>query len=138
MRLARWSFLIAALLVFSMTIMVVAQGQAGQQGGQPAGQGAGAAAPAQGGAAPAAAGRGQGRGGGGGGGGRGQGAAAEPPQPAPRWPDGKIRLSAVPGQMGLWFGDFGGGRGTGEIPYQVWTRGVMDFRRVNELEPHAR
>jgi hypothetical protein len=144
MRLARWSFLIAALLVFSLTIMVVAQGQAGQQGGQPAGPGAGAPAPAQDGAAPAAGGggRGQGRGGGGGGGnrggGQGGGAAAAPPQPAPRWPDGKIRLSAVPGQMGLWFGDFGGGRGTGEMPYLPWSRGVMDYRRVNELEPHAR
>jgi hypothetical protein len=40
--------------------------------------------------------------------------------------------------MGLWFGDFGGGRGTGEIPYLPWTRGVMDYRRINELEPHAR
>ena len=47
-------------------------------------------------------------------------------------------MSAVPGEMGLWFGDFGGGRGTGEIPYLPWSRGVMDYRRINELEPHAR
>jgi len=140
MRLARWSFLIAALLVFSLTILVIAQGQPGQAGQRGAGPGQGVAAPPQGGAAPAAGGggggRGQGRGGGGGG--RGQGAPAAPPQPAPRWPDGTIRLSAVPGEMGLWFGDFGGGRGTGEIPYLPWSRGVMDYRRINELEPHAR
>jgi hypothetical protein len=44
----------------------------------------------------------------------------------------------VPGQNGLWFGDFGGGRGTGEMPYKDWARGVFEFRRVNEFEPHAR
>jgi hypothetical protein len=139
MRLARWSFVIAALLVFSMTIIVVAQGQAGQGAGQ-AGTGQ-ATAPAQDGAAPAAGGgggRGQGRGGGGGGAGRGGGAPAAPPAPAPRWPDGKIRLSASPGETGLWFGDFGGGRGQGEVPFLPWARGVFEYRRINELEPHAR
>jgi hypothetical protein len=44
----------------------------------------------------------------------------------------------VPGEVGLWFGDFGGGRGTGEMPFQAWSRGVFEYRRVNELEPHAR
>ena len=130
MRLSRWSLVIAAISVFSLTVAVLAQ--AGQGGGQPAGAGAGAAAPQQGGG-------GGGRQGGGGGGGRGGGAAAAaPPAPAPRWPDGKIRLSAVPGEVGLWFGDFGGGRGTGEMPFQAWSRGVFEYRRVNELEPHAR
>ena len=130
MRLSRWSLVIAALSVFSLTLAVLAQ--AGQGGGQPAGAGAGAAAPQQGGG-------GGGRQGGGGGGGRGGGAAAAaPPAPAPRWPDGRIRLSAVPGEVGLWFGDFGGGRGTGEMPFQAWSRGVFEYRRVNELEPHAR
>jgi hypothetical protein len=147
MRRARWSFLIAALLVLSLTIVVVAQGQAGQGGGQ-AGPAAGAP---QGGAAPDAGGggRGQGRGGGGGGrggggGGRGGGgnnANAAPPAPAPRWPDGKIRLSAPPGESGLWLGEFGGGGlapGQPPVPFLPWARGVMDYRRVNELEPHAR
>jgi len=140
MRLARWSFLIAALLVLSLTIVVVAQGQAGQGGGQ---AGPGAGAPAQGGAAPAAGaggGRGGRGGGGGGGGGRGGGgnnANAAPPAPAPRWPDGKIRLSAPPGEVGLWFGEFGGG--SGDTPqFLPWARGVLDYRRINELEPHAR
>ena len=129
MRLSRWSLVIAALSVFSLTVAVLAQ--AGQGGGQPAGPaGQGAAAPPQ-------AGGGGGRQGGGGGG-RGGAAPAAPPAPAPRWPDGKIRLSAVPGEVGLWFGDFGGGRGTGEMPFQAWSRGVFEYRRVNELEPHAR
>jgi hypothetical protein len=34
-------------------------------------------------------------------------------------------LSAVPGQKGLWFGEFGGGRGTGDMPYQPWARGIF-------------
>src|SRR5688572_8282716 len=138
MRLARWSFVIAALLVLSLTILVVGQGQGG---GQAPAAGPGAAAPAQGGAAAPAAGggaRGQGRGGGGGGGARGGGAPAAPAAPAPRWPDGKIRLSAPPGEVGLWFGEFGGGRGQGEVPFLPWARGVFEYRRINELEPHAR
>jgi len=135
MRLARWSFLIAALLVFSLTIMVVAQGQAGQ--GAPAGAGPGAAAPAQDGAAPAAGGAGgrggQGRGGGGGGG---RGGNAAPPQPAPRWPEGRPRLGTEPGQKGLWHGAF---TITGtNIPYQDWARGVAEVRQREKLEPHAR
>jgi hypothetical protein len=141
MRLSRWSLVIAALSVFSLTVAVLAQ--AGQGGGQPAGAGqGGAAAPQAGGGGGGRQGGGGagggGRQGGGGGGGRGGGAAAAPPAPAPRWPDGKIRLSAVPGEVGLWFGDFGGGRGTGEMPFQAWSRGVFEYRRVNELEPHAR
>jgi hypothetical protein len=140
MRLSRWSLVVAALSVFSLTVAVLAQ--AGQGGAQPAGPGAGAAAPQQGGGGGRQGGGGAGGGGrqgGGGGGGRGGGAAAAaPPAPAPRWPDGKIRLSAVPGEVGLWFGDFGGGRGTGEMPFQAWSRGVFEYRRVNELEPHAR
>src|SRR4029453_10310351 len=138
MRLSRWSLLVAALFVFSFTVAVIAQ--AGQGGGQPAaGAGQGATPPQGGGGGGRQGGGGGGGRGGGGGGGRGGGnAAAAAPQPAPRWPDGKIRLSAAPGEGGLWYGDFGGGRGTGEIPYMTWSRGVMEYRRINELEPHAR
>ena len=142
MRLARWSFLMAALLVCSLTVMVVAQGQAGQQGGQPAGPGAGAAAPAQGGAAPAAGGggRGQGRGGGGGGGGNrgggGGGNAAAAAEPAPRWPDGRPRLGTEPGKKGLWHGGFT--ITATNIPYQEWARGIAAVRQRDKLEPHAR
>jgi len=47
-------------------------------------------------------------------------------------------LSAPPGEVGLWFGEFGGGRGQGEVPFLPWARGVFEYRRINELEPHAR
>jgi len=138
MKLSRFGAAVAAASVFALTL--VAFGQAGQQaGGGPApsqGQGAGAAPEAQQVAPGARGGGGRGGAGGGRGGGRG-GAAAAPAAPAPRWPDGTIRLGALPGQTGLWYGDFGGGRG-GEIPFQPWARGVYDFRRENELEPHAR
>ncbi len=137
MRLSRWSLVIAALSVFSLTVAVARPGGPGRRTARRAGQGA-AAPPQAGAAALQVAARGGGGGQGGGGGGRGGGAAAAPPAPAPRWPDGKIRLSAVPGEVGLWFGDFGGGRGTGEMPFQAWSRGVFEYRRVNELEPHAR
>jgi hypothetical protein len=136
MRLSRVQVAIAAVSVLSLAIWTFAQ--AGQRGGgQPPAGGAPAATAPQGGApAPAAGGQGGGRGrGGGGGGGRGGGAADAP---APRWPDGKIRLSSVPGQPGLWIGDFGGGRGEGEVPFLPWSRGLADYRRVYELEPHTR
>src|SRR5688500_5858602 len=68
------------------------------------------------------------------GGQRGQ-ANAAPALPTPRWPDGKPRLSALPGERGLWNG---GGGGTAEIPYQPWAQAMMDFRRANEMEPHTR
>jgi hypothetical protein len=44
----------------------------------------------------------------------------------------------VPGAKGLWYGDFGGGRGEGPMPFQPWSAAVFEFRRLNELEPHAR
>jgi hypothetical protein len=146
MKVSRISVVLAATtLLLSMTVVLAAQaGQAGQapggagagQGGG-AGRGAGGAAPAAG--APAGGGGGQGRGGGGGGGGRGAGgggAAAAPAPPAPRWPDGKIRLGNAPGEKGLWFGAF---TATGtDIPYQEWARGVAQVRRDEKLEPHAR
>jgi len=140
MKLIRLQIAGTALLAFLITVTLL--GQAPPQQGQAAGPGQGAAAPAQGGAGQAGGGRGGGgRGGGGGnrgGGGGGGGRAGAPDMPAPRWADGKIRLSALPGEKGLWFGDFGGGRGEGEMPYQAWSRGLFEFRRVNELEPHSR
>jgi hypothetical protein len=133
MRVFRITVLLTAVLIFFVSIAIF--GQAGQAGGQGAGAGQGAAAPQGGGGG----GQRQGGGGRGGGGQRGGGGGAQAPQqPAPRWPDGTIRLSALPGETGLWFGDFGGGRGTGEIQYKPWARAVVEYRRVNELEPHAR
>ena len=135
MKLSRMSVVVAAALVFALTVLTF--GQAGQGGGAQAGPGPGAAATPQN-AAPAAQEGQRGGGGGRGRGGQGGGGAAAAPVPPPRWPDGTIRLSALPGEMGLWFGDFGGGRGEGEVPFQPWARAVFDYRRVYELEPHAR
>lgn len=141
MKVSRVSVVIAVMLMLSLTVVLAAQaGQAPQPGG-----GAGAAAGAgQGGGAGRGAGGGgggqgggAGRGGGGGGQGRGGGGGnAAPAPPAPRWPDGKIRLGNAPGEKGLWFGGF---TATGtDIPYQEWARGVAQVRRDEKLEPHAR
>ena len=143
MKLSRWSFLIAALAVFSLTVVVAGSGWPGRSG-RPGRRRGGSRTGWRGscGRRRTASGwwrwRWSWQGGAGGGGGRGGGGAAAPAAPAPRWPDGKIRLSALPGEAGLWFGEFGGGRGTGEMPFQAWSRGCLDYRRANQLEPHAR
>jgi hypothetical protein len=73
----------------------------------------------------------------GGRGGRGGQAPAGPAQPTPRWPDGKPRLGALPGQPGgLWNG--GGSTADATTPYQPWAKAVSDDRRANAMEPHTR
>lgn len=73
----------------------------------------------------------------GGRGGRGGQAAAGPAEPTPRWPDGKPRLGALPGQPGgLWNG--GGSTADATTPYQPWAKAVSDDRRANAMEPHTR
>ena len=111
-----------AVLVPGLSMLI--QGQ-----GTPAGP---AAAP---GAPPLPAARGAAPVGGGGRGGRGGGAAAAPAAPAPRFPDGTMRLGALPGQTGTWNG---GGGGNADVPYQPWARAISNYRRVNEFEPHTR
>lgn len=67
----------------------------------------------------------------------GRGAAPEAPAaPTPRWPDGKPRLSAPPGQRGIWLG--GGSTADANTPLQPWARAVSDDRRANAMEPHTR
>jgi hypothetical protein len=56
--------------------------------------------------------------------------------PTPRWPDGKPRLGALPGQKGLWNG--GGSTADANTPFQPWTRAVAADRRANAWEPHTR
>src|SRR5262249_22095543 len=107
----------------------------------PAGQ-AGAAGPAaqgQGQGARGAGGQGGqgGQRGGRGGGGRGGGANAGPAAPAPRWPDGKPRLGAEPGQKGIW-GSCCGSLSNANTPFQPWAKALLDYRRQNEMEPHTR
>jgi hypothetical protein len=73
----------------------------------------------------------------GGRGGRGQQVPAGPAGPTPRWPDGKPRLGAIPGQRGgLWNG--GGSTADATTPYQPWAKAVSDDRRANAMEPHTR
>ena len=130
----RYASLAAALLLVSLPPLAFSQlpgpptqnGQAGQGVGQ------GLAAPP--GAANQGA-RGQ-AGGRGAGGGRGNAAAAGPAQPTPRWPDGKPRLGALPGEKGLWNG--GGSTADTNTPFQPWARAVSDDRRANNMEPHTR
>ena len=139
MRLLYKTLFVAGATALSLAWGISAQAlqQAPAAGG---GRGQGQAPAPQAGGAGAGGGGGQrGGGGAGGGGGRGGNAAnAAPAPPAPRFPDGTIRLSSVPGAKGLWYGDFGGGRGEGPMPFQTWTAAVFEFRRLNELEPHAR
>jgi hypothetical protein len=107
-------------------------GQGGRGGGRGGGQGQ-AVPPTPGAAAATPAGTNAGIGGGGG---RGQ-APAGPAAPTPRWPDGRPRLGALPGQKGgLWNG--GGSTADGNTPYQPWARAVSQMRREEALEPHTR
>jgi hypothetical protein len=144
MRIFRWTVLVTALLIFGLSIVIFGQAQAPAA---PAGGGAqaGGAAPQGGGAAGGGGGRQGGGGGGGrqgggagGGGGRqgGGGGAAAPQLPAPRWPDGKIKIGGGNNGKGLWHGAFGIS-GT-DIPYQPWAKGVAAVRQSEKLEPHAR
>jgi hypothetical protein len=83
------------------------------------------------------------------------GAPREPAPPAPRWPDGRPNLGAIPGQKGLWQGD---GRlainpksyeprttlnapiHINDVPLQPWARALVDERhaKVLQYEPHPR
>src|SRR5215471_10367954 len=79
----------------------------------------------------------------------------EPPRPAPRWPDGRIRLGSLPGEVALW-----GGSGrlainpgsyeprttlnapihVDDVPLQPWARALLNYRHLNFLkdEPYTR
>lgn len=130
----RFAGFMAVMLAVSLSVVTLGQApQAAAPAGQGGQRGAGQALPAPPAAAPNA-------GGGGGRGGRGGGgqAAAAPAAPTPRWPDGKPRLSAVPGQRGLWRNGGGTGAAGGAPPYQPWARAISDMRRAENLEPHTR
>lgn len=80
---------------------------------------------------------------------------AQDTKPVPRWPSGRVRLSAIPGEKGLWGGS---GRlainpGSYEprttlnapihidaVPIQPWARALLDYRHLDFLkdEPYAR
>jgi hypothetical protein len=87
------------------------------------------------------------------------------PGPAPRWPDGRIKLGAAAGQKGIWAPNGrpilaepetdptikdGQGRGAfsgppfpgkpkeSEVPFQPWARALYRYREANLFEPHTR
>jgi hypothetical protein len=87
------------------------------------------------------------------------------PRPAPRWPDGRIRLGAAVGEKGIWQPNGrpilaepetdptikdGQGRGAfsgppfpgkpkeSEVPFQPWARALYKYRESNLFEPHTR
>ena len=92
-------------------------------------------------------------------------AAQKENKPAPRWPNGRIKLGAPSGEKGIWqpngrpilaepetdpaIAD-GQGRGAfsgppfpgkpteSEVPYQPWARALYRFREANLFEPHTR
>jgi hypothetical protein len=65
------------------------------------------------------------------------GQAAAPAPPTPRWPDGKPRLGALPGQKGLW-GSCCGNLANDSTPFQPWAKALHAFRIEDQLEPHTR
>ena len=96
---------------------------------------------------------------------RNQQAAAGPSKPTPRWPNGKPRLSSLPGETGLWNPNGrplmaepetdaaipdGQGRGAfsgppiagkpkeSEVPFQDWAKALYRWREENLFEPHTR
>ena len=121
---------LAAISIFWVAVFVFGQAPAAPQGG---GAPQAGAPNAQRGGGGGGGQRGGGGGGGGGRGGGGRGAA----QPTPRREDGSIILGQVAGGKGLWHGPFTIGS-PASIPYQPWAQAVVQYRRVNELEPHAR
>src|SRR5690348_4623751 len=72
--------------------------------------------------------------GGGGRGGAGRGAApakpVPPPDPTPRWPDGKVNLGSVPGHKGYWEvrPGLGGMPRAADVPFQPWARALYQYR----------
>ena len=89
-----------------------------------------------------------------------RGGDRETAEPAPRFPDGHLRLGSAPGEAGLWVpidarlsvADDGSARGPragpnalrypnllySEVPFKPWARAVLHYRLQNPFEPHAR
>jgi hypothetical protein len=92
-------------------------------------------------------------------------AAQKVNRPAPRWPDGKVKLGAPEGEKGIWQPNGrpilaepetapeikdGQGRGAfsgpafpgkpkeSEVPFQPWARALYRYREANLFEPHTR
>jgi len=81
-----------------------------------------------------------------------------PAKPTPRWPDGRVNLGAPAGEFGLWLPysginerlvmpddldaeamkQFLGRPRVHEVPFQPWSKGLYEYRRDNQFEPHSR
>jgi hypothetical protein len=95
------------------------------------------------------------------------GAPAAPPRPTPRWPDGRINLGPIPGELGLWevgptaqpltrpdvaedFGLFAADMREptdpflaakpklSQVPFQPWARALFADRVQHRREPYTR
>ncbi len=76
-------------------------------------------------------------------------------RPAPRWPDGRINMGALPGEVGVWSGSFrlainpnaddagatlSAPIHVDDVPLQPWARALQQYRHDHFMrdEPHAR
>jgi hypothetical protein len=57
-------------------------------------------------------------------------ADAPPPEPTPRWPDGKVNLGSAPDKKGYWEvrPGLGGGPRAADVPFQPWSRALYQYR----------
>jgi hypothetical protein len=54
------------------------------------------------------------------------------PEPAPRWPDGRVNLGSVPGKKGYWEvrPGLGGFPRANDVPFQPWAKAVYEYRNA--------
>jgi hypothetical protein len=57
---------------------------------------------------------------------------AQTPDPAPRWPDGRVNLGSTPDHKGYWEvrPGLGGVPRAAEIPFQPWAKAVYEYRQA--------
>src|ERR1051326_1788188 len=55
---------------------------------------------------------------------------AAPPEPAPRWADGRVNLGSTPDKKGYWEvrPGLGGAPRAADVPFQPWARAVYQYR----------
>jgi len=81
-----------------------------------------------------------------------------PALPTPRFPDGRVNLGPVKGEVGMWLpfnsilervirpddanpetlSRYPDRPSVSEVPFQPWAKELYDFRRNNQFEPHSR
>jgi hypothetical protein len=83
-------------------------------------------------AVPSLAQRGPGRGGQSVSGGQSASAPSTPPEPTPRWPDGRVNLGSVPGKKGYWEvrPGLGGFPRAADVPFQPCAKAVYEHRQA--------